>query len=144
MNKEIYNERLLFFADFLKGEETPRDAELLSEVELVAVEHKVRIHYKVKYRQWIFEVLPGAFDQWYFDEFSGDPLYEGCDTEAGTVAAVIDFFGLSQDEFCHCFDIEGFQLCDRFGGVKLNIDSSQGNEIAHNIVELVKRRRQPE
>ncbi|HET6992348.1 MAG TPA: hypothetical protein VFJ43_13530, partial [Bacteroidia bacterium] len=55
--------------------------------------------------------------------------------------AVIDFFGLNQDEFCHCFDIEGFQLCERFGGAKLSLQS-QGNDIARNIIDIVKKRRE--
>jgi hypothetical protein len=139
--EETYNQRLLQLADFIDGIKNLPTQNMIDVVELVALEEKVRIHYKVMYRFWVFEELPAVFDEWYYYEMNGNAVCTGTNPEEGTVAAVIDWFGLNQDEFCHCFDLEGFQMCERFGGEKLNFES-QGTEIARNIVELVKRRRE--
>ncbi len=138
-NKELYNVRLLFFADHIASIKYHLAHELIDGVELVTVSEKVRIHYKVQYRHWIFDELPGVFEDWYYDEMTGTALFPGCDPKNGAAAAVIDYFGLNEDEFCHCFDIEGLQQA-RFGGAGLNNESS-GSDFAFNIVELVKYRR---
>jgi hypothetical protein len=142
--KSIYNERLAKFGEHISQftKDNPHyEMGLTNQVELVALEERVRIHYKVLYHEWIFEELPVCFDEWYYDEQTGNPLYEGCDPKEGTVAAVIDFFNLSLDEFGHLFDIEGFQLCNRFGGAPLTINS-HGIDVAQNISELLKRRKE--
>ena len=145
--REIYNLRLLKFADHI-AQYTEHDPHpeygLVFNVHVVAIEHgddmPIHIPYDVKYHYWVFEELPVVFDEWYYDEDTGDTLCTLSDPEQGTVAAVIDFFSLSLDEFGHLFDIERYQLIDRFGGDWLSFES-HGDAIARNIVDLVKVRR---
>jgi hypothetical protein len=139
---ETYNERLLIFADYIDGIVDHPEFLLSDEVELVALEKKTRYHYKPTFRPWVFDFLPSVFDKWFYGENS-NPIFTDCDEEAGTVAAVIDFFGLSHEEFLHCFCFDyGEELSfeEKFGGEKLT-EESQCSDIARNIVELVKRRK---
>jgi hypothetical protein len=140
--KETYNNRLLIFADHLSHIAYHRSHELIEEVEVVALEVNFRVAYTVKYRHWIFDELPNVFESWCYHEATGNSLHEGDDPEEGTIASVIDFFGLTLEEFGHLFDIEECQLTDEFGGEKLSLENSlTGTVIAGNIVEFVKKRR---
>ena len=143
--QETYNQQLLKFADYLDGINQHPEHGLTNEIELVDLDYKKRTHYKVMYSPWVFDELVSVFEEWYFSEFTGGALFEGCDTENNTATAVIEYFGLSLEEFCHLFDIEngGLQQCELYGGTKLTLES-QGSEIARNIVELVQRKRQSE
>jgi len=135
--KNLYNERLLKFAEHLLKIKNHRTEGLFMTVNLVALEEQIFIPYTVRYHYWMFEELPVCFDkQWFYDEMSGDPVWENINSDEGTVASVIDFFDLSLDEFAHLFDVDGFQHVDRFNGEKLS-EISDGAAIAKNIVELV-------
>lgn len=138
--REIYNERLLIFADHLAGVEYHKSHDLIEEVELVGLADKIRIHYQVKYKHWVLDELPNAFEEWTYHEQTGAASYPGCDPELGAAAAYIDYMRLSEDEFCHLLDIEGFQQPERFGGKKLD-ENSSGKDFADNIAALVKHRR---
>lgn len=137
-DKNIFNQRLLKFADHLAGVKNHPEAGLFETVTLVAleVEETIRIPYDVRYHAWVFGELPACFNEWYYEEKYGNAVWEGTDPTEGTVASVIDFFDLSLDEFGHLFDVEGFQLIDRFGGEILS-DISDGSVIANNIIQLV-------
>ncbi len=135
--KKIFTDRLLKFAKHLETIKNHPEHGLYKEAELIALAVKARIHYKVVYHPWVFEELPAIFDEWYFAEKYGEPLFEGCTIEEGTVTAVVDFFDLTLDEFNHLFDVEGLQLPERFGGQHLTFESD-GPALAHNIYELVK------
>ena len=133
-----YNERLLKFAKHLEKITNHPEHDLIGETTLVDFVGNVRIPYQVKYQSWLFEELPVAFDEWGFGKF-GNPLPEDVDEEENTVAAVIDFFDLSPDEFCFLFDVEGFQLVEQFGGNFLNFESD-GPDFARNMYALVETR----
>lgn len=135
----IYTKRLLKFAKHIESITNHPEHGLYGVVNLIALEERVRIPYKVKYHEWVFEELPAVFESWYFTEKWGDPMWEGCDPAEGTVASVIDFFSLTLDEFSQLFDVEGFQHLNRFGGRILTLEST-GADIAYNIVELVSRK----
>jgi hypothetical protein len=134
---KIYTKRLLKFAKHLKKITEHAAHGLLKETEVIALTSKVRIHYNVKYQEWVFDELPIVFNEWHFTEKYGHPMCEGMNESEGTVAAVIDFFNIDQDEFCHLFDVEGLQSPPRFGGSILSLESS-GPAFASNIYELVK------
>jgi len=142
--REKQNEKLLIWADYIDGMIPPPtpDFFLTDSVELVVVDKKTRFHILATFRPWLLDFLPGCFDEWHYHEITGNPTFFGCDEEAGTVAAVVDFFGLSHEEFCHCFcfDYELPELDKKFGGEKLT-EESQCSDIARNIVELVRRRK---
>ncbi len=132
-----YTERLLKFARRLQTLQKHPEYGLYGIVNLVALEEKIHTSYKVKYHEWVFQELV-CFDEWYLMERNGNPMCKGANEEQGTVAAVVDFFYLTLDEFIHLFDLEGLQNIDSFGGRKLNLEST-GKDIAYNIIELVKR-----
>ncbi len=126
---EICNQRLLKFADAISGIVNHPEHLLTDEANIVVLMNGLTMQYKLIYHPWVFDELVDIdFDiEWYFDEFTGRPLYEGCDPEDGTVGAVADFFCLSADDLLELFNIE--------------FTDDHGPQIATSIVELVKRRR---
>lgn len=137
--KNKYDNRLIKFASHLEKIENHPEFGLYETASLVEVEEKRNTSFKVTFHGWIFGELPGIFKDWNFSEKTGDPLYKGCIPEEGTVAGVIDFFNLRMDEFCHLFDLEGFQNIKRYGGNHLSFESD-AKDIAKNIFELIKHR----
>ncbi|MGQ0828921.1 MAG: hypothetical protein ACT4ON_11080 [Bacteroidota bacterium] len=137
--RNIYNQRLLTFAKHLAVIKQHPEMGLFGTVNLVNLEIKKRTHYKIKYHEWVFEELPGIFDDWFFTEKYGNPMWEGINEENGTVEAAIDFFGLNLFEFSHLFDVEGLQYLHLFGGEKLS-ENSNGPVISKNIIQLVNSR----
>lgn len=134
-----YNNRLLKFAKHLEKITNHYEFGLYQTVNLVELAKKRNVTLMVTYHEWAFAELPAIFNDWYFDEKFGKPLCEGSLPEEGTVGAVIDFFNLRMEEFCHLFDLEGFQNVERYGGGYLNFES-EGPDLAKNIYELLKRR----
>lgn len=134
-----FNDRLIKFAKHLDTIQNHYEFGLYQTVNLIELAKKRNLTLMVTYHEWAFAELPAIFDEWYFDANFGRPLFEGCIPEEGSVGAVIDFFNLRMEEFCHLFDLEGFQNVERFGGGFLNFESD-GPDIARNIFELVKRR----
>lgn len=120
----IFNQRLLKLANYFELIKEHPDQGRFDEVNLVAIEGKVHIHYLMKYPTWVVDAII---------------LLEPINQEEGLIEGIIEYYNLTQDEFCHIMDIEGYQLTDRFGGRKLSIDSTP-LDIAHNIRELVRRR----
>lgn len=120
----IFNQRLLKLANYFELIKEHPDQGRFDEVNLVAIEGKVHIHYLMKYPIWVVDAII---------------LLEPINQEEGLIEGIIEYYNLTQDEFCHIMDIEGYQLTDQFGGRKLNIDSTP-LDIAHNIRELVRRR----
>lgn len=137
--KNKYNERLIKFAKHLEKTTNHYEFGLYKQASLVEVEKKRNTSFLVTFHEWVFEELPIVFKEWYFAEKTGDPVCEGSLPEEGTVGAVIDFFNLRMDEFCHLFDLEGFQNVKKFGGSYLNFES-EGPVLAKNIFDLVERR----
>jgi len=134
--QNIYIERLFKFARHLEATVNHPEHGIIAEVTLVDFAGCVRIPYQVKYQSWLFEELPEVFDEWGFNGKFGNPLPNGVDEEESTIAMVIDYFNLTPDEFCHLFDVEGFQLPDQFGGSILTFESD-GPEFARNIFGLI-------
>lgn len=137
--KNKFNERLIKFAKHLEQITNHYEFGLFQSASLVEVEKKRNTSFMVTYHEWAFGELPVIFNEWYFDEKFGKPVCKGSAPEEGTVGAVIDFFNLRMDEFCHLFDVEGFQNPNKFGGDYINFESD-GPAIAKNIFELVERR----
>ena len=136
MEKNICNQRLLTFADYLEKVKTHPMQWLLNTVMVAVVEENVRYPYKVRYQAWVFEQLPMCFIDWDWTGRYCNPMWDESDISIGTATSVIDFFSLSLDEFSHLFDIDGFQHVDRFGGVELS-PLSDGGDFARNMKELV-------
>src|ERR1700741_5186051 len=120
----IFNERLLRLANYLGMMQKHSNQGKYGMVHLAALEGRVRIHYTMKYPIWAFETITRI---------------ESINQEEGLIPGIIDYYNLTLDEFGHLFDLEGYQLIERFGGTKLTLDSSS-LEISRNIREFVRRR----
>ena len=150
MKLNKYDKRLMKFATHLyKLIEHPEQG-LFSTVHLGAIENsdedneKIVIWYQMKYPGYIFDELVLIFpNEWEFSEF-GNPILshfkegEETDMERSTIAEICIFFDLTLDELS-IFDIEGYQQPERFGGKKLDFNSTV-EDFAFNIVELIKSR----
>ena len=137
--KNKYNNRLIKFAEHIQKIKNHPEFGLYESASLVELEEKRNTSFKVTFHGWIFEELPAIFPHWEFSEKNGQPIYIGCHPDEGTVAGVIDFFHLDMNEFCHLFDLEGFQNTKRYGGNHLTFES-EGTDIAENIFQLLKYR----
>lgn len=137
----IYTERLLKLAKHIESIKNHPEHGLLETVKLVdLISKKKMTQYEVRFQQWIFEELPIIFDDWYFNDTKGCPIWEGANESGDTVSSVVDFFGLTLPEFIHLFDIDGFQQTELLGGKPLSVESN-GYDVANNIYELIERRR---
>lgn len=134
---EIQNQRLLKFANHLNSIKKFHEQQF-DEIELVELEEKVRIHYKVKFNYLLLDELPKVFEEFYYNEVYGAPtLDETSPEEENSIAGVAVFFGLGPDMFAHLFDVEGYQNTILYGGKQLTMDS-QPSDFAQNIIEFVK------
>lgn len=136
--KNIYNQRLLTFANHLAKIKKHPEQGLFETVTLVSLEEHRSIYYEVKYHYWVFEELPVCFDSWCYSEKYGNPMWEDADTQEGTVASVIDFFNLKLEEFRHLFDINGQDFLSSNGDTLT--ETSDGSNLSINITEFVYRR----
>ncbi len=137
--KNIYNQRLLKFAEHLAKITNHPEREKFEIFLVIGLKKFITIIHEIKYSCWIFEELPVIFNEWSYQEKFGNTAWEyGIDKE-GTMASAIDFFGLTFEECSHLFSLDGFQNQNLFGGKKLS-NNSDGPDIAINIIELVKRR----
>lgn len=118
------NTRLLQFAEHLNQIEDHPKQGLFRIVTLVAIEDRVMIPYEMKYSAYVFEEALKLFPE--------------INQEEGLIYGVIDFFDFTLDEM-GLFDLEGFHIVERFGGKPLAM-SATPQDIAFNIIELVKRR----
>ncbi|MCW3083513.1 MAG: hypothetical protein JWP12_879 [Bacteroidetes bacterium] len=137
--KTIYNERLIHYADHLATIKDHAEHGIYRMATLTALEKKLHTSYIVKTHNWCYEELPMIFDEWGYDEFSGDAILLRMKPQEGTIAGVIDFFDMTLKEFCHVFDLDGLQDIEQYGGILLTPDSD-GADIAYNIIELVRGR----
>jgi hypothetical protein len=99
----------------------------------------VNIHYHLKCHDYIFEELLVFENSWTYDDY-GSPILIGREPNT-TMACVIDFFGLDSEELAFCFDLDGFQDIETFGGGHVLSEASTGMHIAENIRIVVQRRR---
>lgn len=131
----LQTERLLQFAKYLRSLDnyTGRVHDI---IELVEVESKVRIHYKMKYDICILMQLPLAFpDDWHFDKGTGTPLLNGKTLDDGPIFSFSIWFGVGPEQVCHLLDIDGFQQLEKYGGILLD-EYSIPKDYATNFEEL--------
>lgn len=138
--KNIYNQRLLRFADHLANIKNHPEKGIIETIFFVELEKSLNITHKVMYNYWVFEELPACFDEWFYEERFGNPTWEDAVDNEGTIPSVIVFFDLTHDEFAHLFDINGANYSSRFGGEKIS-ENSDGPEFAENIITLIKSRK---
>lgn len=134
---EKHDKRLLVFAEHL-SKLKQLHGNVFEYIELVELEEKVRIHYKVKYNYLLLDELPNVFAEFYYNEINGSPTLKGVNPEEeNSIAGVMNYFGLSPDMFAHLFDVEGYQNTILYGGKELSLTSGP-SDFASNIVEFVK------
>jgi hypothetical protein len=138
--QKIYNQRLLTFADHLAKIDLHPEHGILITAFMVHIVDKARITYEIRYPYCVMQELVVCFpDDWKWHERTTDPVLENSDPREGTVHSLVDYFGMTMEELAHCYDCDGFQDIERFGGEILTTDSGC-IEVAKNIRELVKRR----
>lgn len=137
--KNKYKARLLKFAEHLEKITNHSEHGIYDSASLVELEEKRQVSFLVKYHAWVFDELPALFSDWGFDATYGNPIWDGCHPDEGTVSSVCDFFDLKMEEFIHLFDIDGGQNTTRYGGSILS-DESDGPDLAKNMIELVERK----
>src|SRR4051812_47855924 len=116
MQMNIYNKRMMRFAQHLYTLDLHPERGLYDTVTLVALEEHVRITYDMKYPNYLFDELPLLFDEWELSERTGDAVLKDS-TERNTIFDACTFFDLSLDELS-IFDLDGHQL-EQFGGKQL-------------------------
>lgn len=141
MKMNIYNNRLMKFAQHLYTLDSHPERGLYEIVTLVAIEGHVLIPYDFKYPNYLFDELSHLFDEWELSEKTGEAVLKDS-SERNTIFDICTFFDLSLDELS-IFDLDGCQLIDRFGGKKLSTESP-ASDIAFNIIELIKKRKEAE
>ncbi|MCD6019734.1 MAG: hypothetical protein K0S53_2855 [Bacteroidetes bacterium] len=138
METKIYNNRLIKFAEHLLTLKNHPEEGLFENITIIAIVGNVAIPYDMKYPSWIFDQLVEIFEEWEFDEVTGEPVLADKLTSEGTFSDICDFFNFSLDE-TSIFDLEGYQQPGRFGGRVLNFESKT-EDIAFNIMELANSR----
>jgi hypothetical protein len=131
----LQTERLLQFAKHLRGLEKNYTGGYYDIVELIEVDMKIRIHYKMKYDLCILMQLPSAFpNDWYFYDGTAIPLLKGKSIDDGPISCFCLWFGTDPAQTCTLIDIEGCQD-ELYRGVVLNMDSSP-EDYAQNFEAL--------
>ena len=105
--EQIYRERLLFFADFLYSQQEPTDKTTAS-IEMLDYYDGQPRKTKVKALMWIFNELPSAFtDDWFEEAVTGEPIINPPEGSGiSTIESVFMFFGLkSADDFQKIFAV---------------------------------------
>jgi len=138
METTIYNKRLIKFAEHLQTIKNHPEEGLFETVTIVAIVGTTQIPYDMKYPAWIFDQLVEIFDEWDFDELTGEPILAPPAISWGTFNDICEFFDFNIDELS-IFDLEGFQMPGRFGSKILNFESTT-EDVAYNIMELAKSR----
>ncbi len=141
MKMNIYNNRLMKFAQHLYTLDSHPERGLYEIVTLVAIEGHVLIPHDFKYPYYLFDELAHLFEEWELSEKTGEAVLKDS-PECNTIFDICTFFDLSLDELS-IFDLDGCQLIERFGGKKLDTDSS-ASDIAFNIIELIEKRKEAE
>ncbi len=134
METHIYNKRLLKFAEHLQTLKNHPEEGLFETITIIAIVGDFAIPYDMKWPSWIFDQLVEIFEEWEFDEITGEPVLIDNLQNEGTFSNLCDFFNFTLDE-TSIFDLEGYQIPGRFGGRVLNFESTT-EDIAFNVMEL--------
>lgn len=134
--RDIFTQRLVQFADYLASIKEP-ECPIFQQGQLVILEKGagVKLPIEIEYRFDLFEHLSDVFDSWFIDP-EGNPGWDE-HPQQSTLESVFDFFNLSPDQFCVAFDLS--TSAEKYNYKKLDHKSSR-KDIAHNIVEMVRRR----
>lgn len=136
-----YNERLVKFANYIKGISEHPNRYQYGLVHLcLFTEDKNRSDINVRYPYWAFEELPCIFPEWRYCKETGIPTLPRLGYDDEMCSGIFDYFNLSPYEFIHLFDLDGRQDIIKYGGKELSFESG-GEQIAENIYEFVKRKR---
>lgn len=127
--------RLLQFAEHLRKLENYSGG-YYDTIELVELESKVRIHYKLTYEMLILTQLPLAFpNDWYFHNGTAIPLLKGRTIDDGPISCFCIWFGTNAQQLCHLTDIESYQQVEMYGGTNLTLCSGP-KDYAKNFEDL--------
>lgn len=125
---EIFNNRLLKFADFIAGLPEPDEKET-RKIKMSFIRGGEKEAVEVNVLFWVFRELPFCFnedDEWYFDSFSEEPKI-GPAESTSTIESVFEFFNL-EEGFLEIFAVNN----------EVN-EESVYYDIAQNIVNYVKK-----
>ncbi len=136
MKNILYIKRLIKFAEHLKEIENHPEEGLIEKLRIVAFYGTTKMPFEMNVPGWVFDELVNVFDEWEFDEFTGEPRLNDPSISCGTYHDICEFFDLSLDELS-IFDMEGFQMIGRYGGKVLNFESST-KDIGFNFMELAR------
>ena|SRR6218665_1817039 len=97
--EKIYRERLLYFADYLHGQQEPKEKPIAS-IEMLDYINGEPIKTNIRALMWIFNELPNVFvDDWFEEAVTGEPIINPpAGSGIGTIESVFIFFGLKTAE----------------------------------------------
>ncbi len=147
MKQSVYNLRLVNFCLRIRSLQNHRPS--IEEGAIGFREGTDNLYLWLYYDSTIFHQLPIIFpEDWfhveYFSEMFG-PLLKDYPLEVINILdAVAIWFGLTNDEMAHCFDLginrkAGMQDCEKYGGMQLYYNSTP-SDIAYNIDKMVQKR----
>lgn len=140
MKTTVYNERLIKFAEHLQTFEHHPEEGLIDTLNIVNLIGENNLISEMIVPYWIFDELVRIFPEWDFDEFAGTPVLKDPELSWDMYNDICEFFDLTIEELS-IFDLEGYQMVDKFGGKILNFESTT-QDIAFNIMELANSRMQ--
>lgn len=123
--------RLLTLGMHLSNIKNHKESDEFKIITFYPLQDSYRVELETKCYSWIFDELPSIFS---------DCPYRPGDSDMEIIPGIFDFLSLSDEEFCHLFDLNGHQNTELFGGKKIT-EESNISDIAQNIIELAKRRK---
>ena len=138
MTEEVQVHRLIAFANFLHGIKMSFPVDKAEGFVITKKENGYDCEHDNFTFTWVIGVLPLVFGKYW--AYSGkENIILKADPSASTFKSIQNFFGLSKNEYFHLF-VAYFQDVERFGGRLLQHDMTSGEDIAHNMRELAKKK----
>jgi hypothetical protein len=130
----LEKERLLEFANYLIEHASEIQAPDAPDEYMEISGKDDYIEVRINFFRWMLDVLPQVFPGDWRQDGKNPALWH---TGHPLVYSTYVFFGLTSDMFMHLF-VALAQVTDEYGG-KVLYDDAGPEEVAHNIIELVKR-----